>query len=176
MDVGYRGMSGAIAVNENGKFVGMFVKRGKLISSKSPRMVTAEDTSAKYEDTVDDTVESMSFETIPPALPPSWIEQLLFPSRSAHIARMDAHFRHINDQFNDQFRHLNDQFRHLNAQLQNLTDIVLTKEDILSELGVEFDNRSGLFLPAANILSIDDATSISVEAIIGSKAPDVPRL
>ena len=89
---------------------------------------------------------------------------------------MDAHFRHINDQFNDQFRHLNDQFRHLNAQLQNLTDIVLTKEDILSELGVEFDNRSGLFLPAANILSIDDATSISVEAIIGSKAPDVPRL
>ena len=137
MDVGYRGMSGAIAVNENGKFVGMFVKRGNLISSKLPRMVTAEDTSAKYEDTsakyedtsakyedkVEDTVESMGFETIPPALPSSWIEQLLFPSRSAHIARMDAHFRHLNDQFNAQFRHFY-------AQLRNHTDIVLKKEDL----------------------------------------------
>ena len=78
MDVGFRGMSGAVAVNENGKCVGMFVKRGKLISLKPPRMVTAEGTSAmKYEDTE----ETMGFATaVPAASQSSWFEQLLFPS------------------------------------------------------------------------------------------------
>ena len=170
MDVGFRGMSGAVAVNEKGKCVGMFVKRGKLISLKPPRKVTAEDTSAKYEDTVEDTVESMGFEPVPPAVQSSWIERLLFPSRSADIARMDAQFRQVDAQF----RQVNAQFRQINAQFQNLNDIVLKKED-LPELGVVFDARRGLFLPSTNILSIDDATSISVEDIIGSKAPDVPR-
>ena len=70
MDVGFRGMSGAVAVNENGKCVGMFVKRGKLISLKPPRMVTAEGTSAmKYEDTE----ETMGFATaVPAASQSSW--------------------------------------------------------------------------------------------------------
>ena len=146
MDVGFRGMSGGVAVNEKGKCVGIFVKRGRLIQLKPPRMATVNSTSAGSED---------SAETVP-ASQPSWVEQLLFPSRAADIARTDAQLRPISDRLN------------------HLADVVLKKED-LSELGVVFDARRGLFLPSTNILSIDDATSIPVKAVIGSKAPKLPR-
>ena len=155
MDVGFRGMSGAIAVNDNGKCIGMFVKRGTLIPLKPPRKVSAEE---EYEDTA----KSLDFATVP-ARPSSWIEKVLYPSRSADMASINA-----------QFRYLNAQFRRIDAQLQNLTDVVLKKED-LSELGVVFDARRGLFLPATNIISIGDTRSISIDDIIGSRAPEIPR-
>lgn len=121
MDVGFRGMSGAIAVNENGRCLGMFVKRGKLIPLKVPRTAIV---------------------ATVPVPQPSWLEQLLFPSLLARFDRLDAE--------------------------------VLKKDD-LPKLGAVFDARRGLFLPSTNILSIDDSTSISIKAIIGSKAPEIPR-
>lgn len=81
MDVGFRGMSGAIAVNEKGNCVGMFVKRGKLIALKPPRLAESDDTAA----------ESVVPETVPVA-EPSWFEKVMFPS----IARMDAQFSQLN--------------------------------------------------------------------------------
>ena len=161
MDVGFRGMSGAVAVNEDGKCVGMFVKRGKLIPLKPPRLATVGSSTAKTEDTA---VPAESA-TVPVAQP-SWLEQLLFPSRAADIARTDA-----------QFLQVNKQLLQLNKKLEHLASVVLKKED-LPELSVVFDARRGLFLPSTNILSIlssGDEMSIPVKAIIGSKAPEIPR-
>ena len=42
MDVGFRGMSGSIALDENDKCVGMFVKRGNLVPLKQPRTASTE--------------------------------------------------------------------------------------------------------------------------------------
>lgn len=156
MDVGFRGMSGAVAVNEDGKCVGMFVKRGKLIPLKPLRLATVGSSTAKTEDAA---VPAESATVPVPVAQPSWLEQLLFPSRAADIARTDA------------------QFLQVIKQLEHLASVVLKKED-LSELSVVFDARRGLFLPSTNILSIlssGDAMSISVKAIIGSKAPEIPR-
>jgi hypothetical protein len=134
MDIGFRGMSGAIAVNGNGRCLGMFVKRGKLIPLKIPRSAI---------------VATMPAVTTMPVPQPSWLEQLLFPSLLARFDRMDA-------------------------ELLKLGAEVLKKED-LPELGAVFDARRGLFMPSTNILSIDDSTSISVKAIIGAKALEIPR-
>jgi hypothetical protein len=79
----------------------------------------------------------------------SWLEQQLFLSLLARFDRLDA-------------------------EILKLGAEVLKKDD-LPELGAVFDARRGLFLPSTNILSIDDSTSISVKAIIGSKAPEIPR-
>ena len=141
MDIGFRGMSGAIAVNENGRCLGMFVKRGKLIPLKVPRSAI---------------VTTMPAVTTMPVPQPSWLEQLLFPSLLARFDRMDARF--------DQ----------MDAQVLKLGAEVLKKDD-LPELGAVFDARIGLFIPSTNILSIDDLTSISVNAIIGGKALEIPR-
>ena len=62
----------------------------------------------------------------------------------------------------------------IKAQFRHLNDVVLKRED-LSELGAVFDTRRRVFLPSANIQSIDNAESISVRAIIGSNASEIPR-
>ena len=83
------------------------------------------------------------------------------------MARMDANMARMDAKMDANMVAMDAQFRHLN-------DVVLKRED-LSELGVVFDTRRGVFLPPANIQSIDSAESISVRAIIGSNAPEIPR-
>lgn len=76
MDIGFRGMSGAIAVNGNGRCLRMLVKRGKLIPLKAPRSAVAN-----------------ALPVVADALPqPSWLEQLLFSSLYAGFDRLDARF------------------------------------------------------------------------------------
>ena len=107
--------------------------RGKLISSKSHFKMTAEDTSSK------DTAES-----VPAFL--LWIERMLFPSRSADMARWDAHFDRIDahfDRIDARFGHLNAQLDGLGTKIQNLTDVVLTKEDLFDYYNDVFDIHRG---------------------------------
>ena len=101
-------------------------------------------------------VATMPAVTTMPVPQPSWLEQLLFPSLLARFDRMDA------------------EFIKLSAEVLKLGADVLQKED-LPELGAVFDARRGLFIPSTNILSIDDSTSISVKAITGAKALEIPR-
>ena len=171
MDVGFRGMSGAIALDENDKCVGMFVKRGNLVPLKQPRTASTESVAAVVSvDIARESViiprESAIIATLPLS-PSSWLEQLIFPSISANMARMDANMARMDANMARMDAKTDAQFRHLN-------DVVLKRED-LSELGVVFDTRRGVFLPPANIQSIDNAESISVRAIIGSNAPEIPR-
>ena len=72
MDFGFRGMSGAIAVNENGRCLGTFVKRGKLIPLKAPRSAVA------------DTLPVVAVAL----LRSSWLEQLPFPSLITRFDRI----------------------------------------------------------------------------------------
>ena len=83
------------------------------------------------------------------------------------MARMDANMARMDAKMDANMVAMDAQFRHLN-------DVVLKRED-LSELGAVFDTRRRVFLPSANIQSIDNAESISVRAIIGSNAPEIPR-
>ena len=243
VDVGFRCMSGAIALDENDKCVGMFVKRGNLVPLKQARtaptesvavvvsadiaresaiiaresaiivresaiiaresaiiaresaiiaresaiiaresaIIARESTIIARESAIiaresaiiarESTIiaresaiiaresaiiarESAIIATLPLS-PSSWLEQLIFPSISANMTRMDAKMDANKAAMDAQFRHLN--------------DVVLKRED-LSELGAVFDTRRGVFLPPANIQSTDNAESISVSAIIGSNA------
>ena len=201
VDVGFRCMSGAIALDENDKCVGMFERRGNLVPLKQPRTASTESVAAVVSaDIARESAiiaresaiiaresaiiaresaiiaresaiiaresaiiaresaiiarESAIIATLPLS-PSSWLEQLIFPSISANMARMDAKMDANKAAMDTQFRHLN--------------DVVLKRED-LSELGAVFDTRRGVFLPPANIQSTDNAESISVSAIIGSNA------
>ena len=100
-------------------------------------------------------VATMPAVTTMPVPQPSWLEQLLFPSLLARFDRMDA------------------EFVKLGAEVLKLGADVLQKN--VPELGAVFDARRGLFIPSTNILSIDDSTSISVKAILGAKALEIPR-
>ena len=212
VDVGFRCMSGAIALDENDKCVGMFERRGNLVPLKQPRTASTESVAAVVSaDIARESAiiaresaiiaresaiiaresaiiaresaiiaresaiiaresaiiarESAIIATLPLS-PSSWLEQLIFPSISANMARMDAkmdaNMARMDAKMDANKAAMDTQFRHLN-------DVVLKRED-LSELGAVFDTRRGVFLPPANIQSTDNAESISVSAIIGSNA------
>ena len=92
MDVGFRGMGGAIALDGNDKCVGMFVKRGNLVPLKQPRTASTESVAAVV--SVDIARESAIIVTLPLS-PSSWLEQMIFPSISANMARMDANMARL---------------------------------------------------------------------------------
>ena len=113
IDIGFKGMSGAMAISANKKVVGMFVKRGSLISMK----------------------KFSPFESV----------------RSEYI--------HAKTPFE----------KYILAEMRILQKIALTKDDI-SELGVVFDARRGIFLSSNTIVhTIRNTKSINVNDIIGQK-------
>lgn len=122
IDIGFRGMSGAIAISAESNIVGMFVKRGGLIGLRKPSPI-------EY-DTIEYNYSSTPFE-----------------------------------------KRMFEEIINLKKELLELRKTALTKDDV-TELGVVFDARRGIFLPSKTIVSaLCHMKSICVNDVVGTCFP-----
>jgi hypothetical protein len=149
IDIGFRGMSGAMAIADTGKCVGMFVKRGA-----TGALIPLKNKDEKKENIDEDTKPVSTEDKL---LEYSWFERMFLPGLCSKIEKMDA-----------KMESMSADMKVLLAQM----DQTLKKED-LRELGAVFDARRGIFLPSTAIISaIEDAHSTNLTNFIGTDAPD----
>jgi len=186
VDIGFRGMSGALATYE-GRCEGIFVKRGSLREMKKPDEPSQE-ISSQVEPS-----QAISSE-LPPGVTGSpdvkiYTLHITIPEYSAvqrgirsllGLDRMEGHFmemeeglKKMEERLGARLNKMEDRFQTTERALEYLKKNGLTKQD-LHELAVVIDARRGIFLPAnviEKIIRTSDACPLG--DLVGKLAPEI---
>ena len=137
------------------ELVGMFVKRGALISLKSPKNIVRKRLTSKEEQAHDIGLQPI----------------LRTEHSNTEYSPIQKFFRSLLG-LDELDRKFDEQDRKFDRKFDGLAEIVLCKAD-LKELGAVFDARRGIFLSAAAIHSLIQGDSIRLNQLENCPAPTI---
>eukprot|EP00595_Chromulina_sp_UTEXLB2642_P003481 CAMPEP_0196763832 /NCGR_PEP_ID=MMETSP1095-20130614/4850_1 /TAXON_ID=96789 ORGANISM="Chromulina nebulosa, Strain UTEXLB2642" /NCGR_SAMPLE_ID=MMETSP1095 /ASSEMBLY_ACC=CAM_ASM_000446 /LENGTH=185 /DNA_ID=CAMNT_0042117907 /DNA_START=345 /DNA_END=899 /DNA_ORIENTATION=+ len=147
LDIGFGGMSGAVAINDNNDLVAMFVNRGTLIPSKRSIETDETITGIPRKDKPNNKLYTLI--------------QLFFRSiLGFNDDKVDSNLSNIGDKLDG-----------LIGRVDQI-DKEFVKWSDLKELGAVFDSRRGIFITSSAIIKLIHQPSISINDIENSDAPE----
>eukprot|EP01035_Chromulina_nebulosa_P020459 gene20459-26546_t len=145
LDVGFKGMSGAVAINDCNDLIAMFVNRGTVIPSNRPVETDETQTQTNSNDNPKDTSYT-AFQ--------SFFRNILGFNDDINLSKIGKKL----DGLIDRVDQLDKEF---------------VKWSDLKELGAVFDSRRGIFITSSAIIKLIHQPSISIKDIEVTEAPDI---